>query len=91
MSTAKRIGNAGFYWIGVTATMACFALILAGNADLLWRFEHRGFPLSWAFAVAAVLAFLAAELSDSVPALPDEAQDSGLRTAPEWEAAGFEG
>jgi hypothetical protein len=91
MSTAKRIGSIGFYWIGVAATIACFALILAGNTELLWRFEHGGFPLSWAFAGTAVLSFWAAEFSQPDPSLPDEAEVPGLQPAPEWEAAGFEG
>jgi len=90
MSTAKRIGI-GFYWIGVATTIACFALIVAGNTELLGRFEHRGFPLSWTFAGIAVLAFLAAEFSDSTPSRPDESEVPGLQPAPEWEAAGFEG
>jgi len=60
-STAGSYWTTGFYWIGVVMAIATFALILAGNTDLLWRFEHRGLPLSWAVAGAAVLAFLAAE------------------------------
>ena len=65
MSTARRNWMVAFYWIGVTMTLACMAFIMAGNTELLGRFEHRGFPLSWAFGVAAVLAFLAAEACDS--------------------------
>jgi hypothetical protein len=61
MSTARRTRINGFYWIGVTMTLACFAFVMAGNTELLGRFEHRGFPLSWAFAGAAIIAFLAAE------------------------------
>ena len=91
MSTAKRIGNAGFYWIGVATTMVCFALVLAGDTELVWRFEHGGFPLSWAFAGTAVLAFLAAEFSHSDSSLPDGAEGLSSQPALEWEAAGFEG
>jgi len=62
MSTAKRIWIAAFYWMGMAMTLACFAFVAAGNTELFWRFEHTGFPLSWAFAGVAMLAFLAAEL-----------------------------
>ncbi len=91
MSTAKRIRTAGFYWIGVATTIACFALIVAGNTELVWRFEHRSLPLSWMLAGIAVLAFLAAEFSDFIPSLPDDAEGPSSQPAPEWEAAGFEG
>jgi len=59
--------------------------------SLVWRFEHGGFPLSWAFAGTAVLAFLAAEFSHSDSSLPDVAEGLSSQPAPEWEAAGFEG
>jgi hypothetical protein len=65
MSTVKRIWTAGFYWIGMAMTLACFAFVLAGNTELVWRFEHTRLPLSWMFAGGAVFAFLAAEFSDS--------------------------
>jgi hypothetical protein len=87
MSAAKRNWSAAFYWIGVAMIMACFALILAGNTELVWRFEHRGFPLSWAFAGAGVLAFLAAEFCHSVFSLPSEAEDRSAQLSPELEAA----
>ena len=62
MSTARRNWIDAFYWIGVTMALACFAFVMAGNTELIGRFEHRGLPLSWAFGVAAVLAFVAAEV-----------------------------
>ena len=65
MDTARRNWIDVFYWIGVTMTLACFAFVMAGNTEFVGRFEHRGFPLSWAFGVAAVLAFLAAEACHS--------------------------
>ena len=92
MSTAKRNWTVGFYdgfyWIGVALTLACFALILAGNTELVWRFEHTRFPLSWAFAGAAVLAFLAAEFCHFVFSLPHEAveEEKSSQLALEWEA-----
>lgn len=87
MSTSKRNWTAGFYWIGVAMTLAFFALVLAGNTELGWRFEHRGLPLSWAFAGVAVLAFLAAEFCDSIFSLPSEAEDRSSQLSKEWEAA----
>jgi hypothetical protein len=91
MSTAKRNWTVGFYdgfyWIGVAMTLACFALILAGNTELLWRFEHTRLPLSWACAGAAVLAFLAAEFCHSAFSLPHETEaDKSSQLALEWEA-----
>ena len=59
--TSRRFWTAGFYWAGIALTLACFGLVLSGNTDLIWRFEHRPLPLSWAVAGAGVLAFLAAE------------------------------
>ena len=61
-----------FYWMGIVATLACLALILAANTEFLWRFEHTGFPLSWALGALAVILFLAAEVSPhSTPVSPD--------------------
>ena len=87
MSTSRRNWTAGFYWIGVAMTLACFALVLVGNSELGWRFEHRGFPLSWALAGTAVLAFLAAEFCHSVFSLPSEAEDPSSQLSTEWEGA----
>jgi hypothetical protein len=86
MSTPERSWTTGFYWIGVAMTLTCFALVLAGNTELGWRFEHRGFPLSWAFAGAAVLAFLAAEFCHSVFSLSSDAEDRSSQLSTEWEA-----
>ena len=91
MSTAKRNWTAGlyasFYWIGIAMTLGCFALVLAGNTGLVWRFEHPGFPLSWAFGGAAVLAFLAAEYCDPAFSHTREAEDRSQQPSPEWETA----
>ena len=87
MSTAKRIRATGFYWIGVAMTLACFAFVLAGNTDLVWRFEHTGFPLSWAFAGFAVLAFLGAEFSRPVFSRLGGAEDRSSQLSPEMAAA----
>lgn len=65
MSRVRRNWIAVFYWIGVAATLGCFALVVAGNTELFGRFEHRGFPLSWIVGGAAVVAFLAAEACGS--------------------------
>jgi hypothetical protein len=81
VSAAQR----SFNWIGVVLTLACFVTVVAGNTELVWRFEHVGFPLSWVLAGAAILAFLATELCDSTASLPDEAEDSSSQFSSEWE------
>jgi threonine/homoserine/homoserine lactone efflux protein len=85
VSTAPRSWAAGLYWIGVAMTVACLALVVAGNTELLSRFEHTAFPLSWAFAGGAVLAFVAFELCDSARSLPREVEERS-QLSPEWEA-----
>jgi hypothetical protein len=91
MSAAKRNWTAGFYaglyWIGIAMTLGCFALVLAGNTELVWRFEHRGFPLSWALGSVAVFAFLAAEYCHSAFSLSSKAEDRSQQRSPEWETA----
>lgn len=87
MSTGKRIWIAAFYWIGVATTLACFAFVLAGNTDLVWRFEHTGFPLSWVFAGFAILAFLGAEFSQPAFSRPGSAEDRSSQLSPEMAAA----
>jgi hypothetical protein len=75
-----------FYWMGMVMTVACLALILAGNTEMLWRFEHTAFPLSWICAVGAVLAFVAFELCESPAPLVSEEEDRTSQMSPEWEA-----
>jgi hypothetical protein len=87
MSIAKRNWTARLYWIGVAMTLACFALILAGNTELVWRFEHRRFPVSWAFAGVGILAFLVAELGHRASSPSHEREEGSLRLSPELEAA----
>jgi hypothetical protein len=87
VSTPRRNWTAGFYWTGVALTLACFAFVLAGNTELMWRFEHRGSPLSWAVAGAGVVAFLAAELCDSAFSLGDETEGASSQLSPELEVA----
>jgi hypothetical protein len=65
MSTIRLKWAAGFYWVGVAATLACIGLVAAGSTEAVHRFEHTSFPLSWALAGIAMIAFLAAELSRS--------------------------
>jgi hypothetical protein len=86
MNTARRNWIGAFYWIGVTMTLACFALVMAGNMELTGRFEHRGFPLSWAFGGAAVLAFLAAEACHTAFSGATEMEDRTSPLASELEA-----
>jgi hypothetical protein len=67
------------YWIGVAMAIACFALVLAGNTELVWRFEHTRLPLSWMFAGGAVLAFLATELCHPAFSLPAESKNRNVQ------------
>jgi MFS family permease len=77
-----------FYWIGIVMSLACFAAVLAGNTEVLWRFEHTGFPMSWAFGVIAVLAFLAAEVCPPPPYV-SAAREEEYSLSPEWEAVEY--
>jgi FtsH-binding integral membrane protein len=86
MSSTQRILATAFYWIGVGMALACLALIVAGNTEFLWQFEHTGFPLSWVFAGAAILAFAAFELSDDGSSVEAEAADRTAQLSMEWEA-----
>jgi hypothetical protein len=86
MSSVRRNWIDAFYWIGVTMTLACFAFVIAGNTELAGRFEHRGFPLSWAFGVVAVLAFLAAEACHTASSRAIETEDRISPLASELEA-----
>jgi len=78
--------SAGLYWIGIVMTLACLGFIVAGNTDLLYRFEHTSFPLSWAFAGFAVLAYLGSEFCGPADFLEREAEDENSQFVPEWEA-----
>ena len=89
MST-KRNWIGVFYGIGIAMTLACLAFVLASNTELVWRFEHSRFPLSWAFGAAAVLAFLAAEFCPLAVSVPNEAETTtSQQLSPEWEMAEF--
>ena len=61
-TTRRTAGFYAFYWAGVIMAFACVAVVLAGNTQAVYRFEHARFPLLWAFAGVTVIAFLAAEL-----------------------------
>jgi hypothetical protein len=52
--------------------LASVGLVLAGPSELVHRFEHKSFPLSWIFAILAILAFFAAELT--LPEIPATAK-----------------
>ena len=66
------------YWIGIVMAGACLFLVLAGDTESLWRFEHVHIPLSWVAGTVAMLAFLMAELCESTPSI-----DSRTERAPE--------
>jgi hypothetical protein len=82
MSTTVRNLYAGFYWIGIIMTIACFAVVLASNTDAIYRFEHARFPLSWVTAGVAILSFLAAEFCHTRESLESRPEE----VVPEWEA-----
>jgi hypothetical protein len=86
MSTIQRSWATGFYWAGVALAVAFLALVWAGNTELLWRFEHSGFPVSWVLAGGAVIAFLAFELCDTRVSLPCEAVERSTEFSADWEA-----
>jgi hypothetical protein len=77
-----------FYWLGILTTVACFALVLAGNTEVLWRFEHVGFPISWAFGAIAVLAFTAVEVCSPPPNV-STASEEEFAPSPDWEALDY--
>jgi hypothetical protein len=87
MSRAKRNWIDGLYWIGTAMALACFALVFAGNTELLWRTEHGVFPLSWAIGAGSVLAFLAYELVPSASSRSSEAEDRIYQPYTDWEVA----
>jgi len=66
MSTGNVSGKTiyqGFFLSGLVMTVACFALIFARNTAFGYQVEHTtAFPLSWAFAGAALVQFVAAEI-----------------------------
>jgi len=69
-----------FYWIGVVTTLAAIALVLLGNTKWGAAVQHTSFPLAWKFAIVAVVAFLAREISRPNVALR-HTQDSDSRHA----------
>lgn len=75
-----------FCGLGLVMTLATLALILAGNTEFAYRFEHTRFPLSWGFAAVAILAFLAAEFCQPGYTQTREAEPEDAELIPEWEA-----
>jgi hypothetical protein len=73
--------------VGVVLTLACIATIVAGNTELVSRFEHAGLPLSWLLGGAAIVAFLATEFCDSSSSVPDDAEYASSQLSYEWETA----
>jgi len=62
VTTTKRNWMEGFYWTGVALTLSCLALVLAGNTEFGWAFEHSRSPVSWILGGAAIVAFLVSEV-----------------------------
>ena len=72
------------YWFGILLSVGCLALILTGNTEVIWRYEHTGIPVSWVAGMCAILAFLAFEYFESrSPATPSASlefsADAGAR------------
>jgi len=65
-ATQQKLTDA-FYWLGTATSVLCISLAWARNTGLVWRFEHTGFPLSWAIGVIAILAFVASEYCHPAP------------------------
>jgi hypothetical protein len=85
VATTKRNWTDGFYWIGVALTLGCFALVLAGNTEFGWMFEHSRLPVSWILGGAAVATFLVADLchrafSDDVEEAPVQSESLEAKT-----------
>jgi len=80
----------GFYWIGIAMTLLCFGLILAGNTELAWRYEHRSLPVSWQVAAGAVLAFLTAEFCHVAFSRDDMKNEQGSQLSIDWEPGDWE-
>ena len=49
------------YWIGVTMTLICLAFVMAGNTELVGRFEHRASPYRGRWGSALYSALFATE------------------------------
>jgi len=79
---AHKNSNNAFNLIGLAMTVGSIVLVLAGNTELFGSLEHTAFPLSWGFAAAAIVAFLAAEASD--PKSPSSVKrETELRSFPQ--------
>ena len=52
----------GLYWTAMVMTLSCIALVLSGNTDWGYGFEHTRIPLSWVLGGIAIFAFVVAEL-----------------------------
>jgi hypothetical protein len=69
----------------VALTFGCFALILDGNSELLYRLEHSRFPLSRAVAGGAIFGFLLAEFCHPAEPVRAEAVDETAEIELAWE------
>jgi hypothetical protein len=68
---------------------ASVAVVVAGHTARFWRIEKIDFPLSWAFAGVAAVAFLAGELCDSLASKKDgSAAEQKRNTGKESKTAG---
>ena len=86
VSTAQRSWITGLYWTGIAMAAASLAVVLAGNTELVSRFEYAGFPLSWVFAGVSIFALVAFEFCDRTFST-SERQDRSYHPSPRWETA----
>jgi len=80
--------SAWLYWIGITMSVLCVALTCARNTKALVRFEHTGFPWSWAAGLIAILAFVIWEYCSPAPLVRRRSARSVATEVPEslrWE------
>lgn len=49
------------YWAGIAGSVACLALILAGNPISVTLRHFVGMPFSWLLGLLAIVAFIGAE------------------------------
>jgi hypothetical protein len=74
-----------FYWIGIAMSVLCVVLAGARNTELIGRFEHSSFPLSWAAGVIAILAFVASEYFHPAPPARERRRIEQLPESLPWE------
>ena len=94
MPDVKRDWKSGswavFFWSGVVMALACLALVLAGNTEMVFRLERTSLPLSWVFGIVAILEFATAEICHHADARARDGEKRPSQPARQaWEAWEF--